>query len=101
MQQRRDEFNHILAVLDIQQIGNHAIAVRLTDALGQYVVQAFTLKVSGANNPPQISSTPLTRAAINQDYRYSVIAKDPENDSLRYSLGRRPEGMTLIGAEKS
>jgi YD repeat-containing protein len=79
----------------VPQIGTHEIAVRLTDALGQYVVQAFTLKVSGANNPPQISSTPLTRAAINQDYRYSVIAKDPENDSLRYSLGRRPEGMSI------
>jgi RHS repeat-associated protein len=51
--------------------------------------------VSGANNAPQISSVPPTRGAVNQSYRYSVVATDPENDSLRYSLGRRPDGMTI------
>ncbi|NJO65358.1 MAG: hypothetical protein HC836_46880, partial [Richelia sp. RM2_1_2] len=78
-----------------EQIGKHTVAVRLTDANGAYVGQEFTLYVNGINTPPQIVSTPITRAAINQDYKYQIVATDPENDKLTYSLGNSPAGMTV------
>ncbi|MGF1677492.1 MAG: putative Ig domain-containing protein [Rivularia sp. (in: cyanobacteria)] len=78
-----------------EQIGEHTVAVRLTDANGAYVGQEFTLYVNGINTPPQIVSTPITRAAINQDYKYQIVATDPENDKLTYSLGNSPAGMTV------
>ncbi|WP_206758273.1 putative Ig domain-containing protein [Nostoc sp. FACHB-190] len=77
------------------QIGEHTVAVRLTDAYGLYVGQEFTLIVTGVNAPPQIVSAPVTRAALNQTYTYTVIANDPENDALTFSLGRAPAGMTI------
>ncbi len=77
------------------QIGQQRVVVRLTDTLGAYSVQEFTLKVTGSNLPPAIASVPITQAALNQPYVYSIVASDPENDTLRYSLGRRPAGMAI------
>ncbi|WP_206758537.1 putative Ig domain-containing protein [Nostoc punctiforme] len=77
------------------QIGKHTVVVRLTDAYGLYVAQEFTLTVNGVNTPPQIASTPVTRAAKNQAYTYTVVATDPENDQLTFALGKKPAGMTI------
>jgi YD repeat-containing protein len=77
------------------QIGEHDVAVRLVDALGNEVTQEFTLTVTGTNAPPTIVSTPGTRAAANQPYTYTVVATDPENDSLTFSLGAAHAGMTI------
>jgi RHS repeat-associated protein len=78
-----------------EQIGEHTVSVRLTDALGAFVGQEFTLYVNGTNTPPQIVSTAVTRAAVNQEYKYQIVATDPENDQLTYSLGNSPAGMTV------
>jgi RHS repeat-associated protein len=80
---------------NLQQIGIHTVAVRVTDALGATVGQEFTLKVTGVNTPPNIVSTPITNGAINQSYSYQVAATDLESDPLRYSLGVHPEGMII------
>jgi YD repeat-containing protein len=75
--------------------GSYRIAVRVTDALGAYAGQEFALTVNGANMPPQIRSTPGTKAGVNSQYRYQVGAVDLEGDALTYSLGLRPEGMAI------
>jgi len=77
------------------QIGDHTVVIQAIDALGQTAVQEFTLQVNGINTPPAIVSTPITSGAVNQPYAYAVTATDPENDLLRFSLGVRPEGMTI------
>ncbi|KYC37630.1 hypothetical protein WA1_39905 [Scytonema hofmannii PCC 7110] len=77
------------------QIGEHTVAVQLTDALGGYTTQEFTLQVTGINAPPTIVSNPVTRAAKNQPYTYTVVATDPENDTLTFNLGKTPTGMTI------
>ncbi|MDZ8070038.1 MAG: putative Ig domain-containing protein [Nostoc sp. DedQUE08] len=77
------------------QIGEHTVTVRLTDAYGLYAAQEFTLHVTGVNTPSAIVSNPITRAAQNQLYTYTVVATDPENDPLTFSLGRKPAGMTI------
>ncbi|MCV3217131.1 putative Ig domain-containing protein [Plectonema radiosum NIES-515] len=77
------------------QIGEHTVAVKLTDAYGAYTGQEFTLTVRGINTPPAIVSNPVTSAAQNQVYTYNVVATDIENDGVTYSLGRRPVGMTI------
>nr|WP_242054671.1 putative Ig domain-containing protein [Nostoc sp. FACHB-190] len=77
------------------QVGEHTVAVRLTDAYGLYIGQEFILTVTGVNAPPQIVSAPVTRAALNQAYTYTVVANDPENDELTFALGTKPDGMTI------
>ncbi len=77
------------------QIGEHTVAVRLSDSWGSFVAQEFILNVTGVNTPSAIVSYPITRAAQNQLYTYTVIATDPENDPLTFSLGTKPAGMTI------
>jgi RHS repeat-associated protein len=78
-----------------EQVGEHTVAVRVTDALGSYTGQEYSLKVTGINTPPAIVSIPATVAGVNGTYKYQVLGTDPENDALRYSLGTKPEGMKI------
>ncbi|WP_416212674.1 hypothetical protein [Nostoc sp. DedQUE04] len=65
------------------QIGEHDVKVRLTDAWGSFLGQEFTLTVTGTNIPSAIVSNPITRAAQNQLYTYTVVATDPEPPYLQ------------------
>jgi RHS repeat-associated protein len=96
-------------VLDIQtgvlrwqsnQLGQQQVIVRLLDSYGDYSTQSFTLAVNGTNTPVNVLSNPITRVAVGQVYTYDVAAVDPENSSLTYSLGRRPNGMTIDATGK-
>jgi hypothetical protein len=51
----------------------------------------------GGNNPPIITSTPVTTAVAGQAYSYDVNATDPEGNALTYSLDVLPAGMTING----
>jgi large repetitive protein len=79
------------------QIGTHTISVRVTDSVGAYTGQEFTLKVNGINTPPQIQSSPNTVGGVSSPYKYQVKAVDGEGDVLTYTLGRRPVGMVVNG----
>ncbi|MBD2468818.1 Ig-like domain-containing protein [Nostoc sp. FACHB-145] len=79
----------------LYQIGEHSVKVFVLDTQGAFAVQEFTLSVTGINAPPAIFSNPVTKAAPNQQYTYSVVANDPENDELTFSLGSHPAGMTI------
>jgi YD repeat-containing protein len=77
------------------QIGDQAIAIRVTDSYGGYSVQEYTLKVNAINSAPNILSTPITKAGQGQLYTYDVVATDAENDAIHYSLISAPTGMTI------
>jgi RHS repeat-associated protein len=76
-------------------IGNNTVIIEVFDALLQSATQEFTLKVTGQNTPPNITSNPITQVGLTQTYRYDVEAQDPENDPLTYGFAQRPEGMTI------
>ena len=61
------------------------------------VTQSFTIHVGQApvNQPPTITSTPITTATVDQAYSYNVNAIDPDGDTLTYSLTTKPAGMTI------
>ena len=48
-----------------------------------------------ANQPPMITSNPITTAMELTSYEYIVIADDPEGDTLGYRLTEAPNGMTI------
>jgi RHS repeat-associated protein len=77
------------------QLGEHTVSIRITDLNGAYSGQEFTVKVTGANTPPLIISTPNTQGSVGQGYAYTAVAKDAENDAIIYSLARRPSGMEI------
>ncbi|MFM7887678.1 MAG: putative Ig domain-containing protein, partial [Pseudanabaena sp.] len=81
--------------------GTYNIEIGVTDLSGARATQGFTLNVSNqppvafSNTPPQIVSTPITRIGQGQPYIYEVLARDPENNPVTYSLKNSPEGMAI------
>jgi len=79
------------------QVGSHAVQVQVTDGRGGVATQSFNIVVSPAvgNQPPSIVSTPIHSAKVGREYRYALIAQDPNGDTLTYSLTTAPSGMTI------
>lgn len=53
------------------------------------------LKVTIANAPPEIKSSPNDIKFINRKFTYQVKATDPEGDPIAYSLKTSPTGMII------
>ncbi|GAM10729.1 protein sidekick-2 [Geobacter sp. OR-1] len=75
------------------QYGANPVTVRASDG-SLSAEQSFTIDV-GYNQTPVISSSPVTVAADGAAYSYQVVASDPDNDPLTYSLIAAPSGMTV------
>jgi len=79
------------------QVGSHAVQVQVSDGRGGIATQNFNIVVSPAvgNQPPSIVSTPFHTGKVGREYRYALIAQDPNGDALSYSLTTAPSGMTI------
>ena len=79
------------------QAGNHSVILEVADGRGGTDVQEFVLSVSDAipNRPPLWTSTPVTEAYVNIQYRYPGAAVDPDNNAVQYSLVSGPTGLSI------
>lgn len=78
------------------QQGDHLVQLRVTDLAGEFAEQAYTLTVDAVNNPPQITSTPLTNVVAGADYSYQLAFTDPDvGDVHEFSLVSGPTGSTV------
>jgi hypothetical protein len=55
----------------------------------------FTIVIRNVNDPPIITSTPMTAATAGIPYFYNVTAYDGDNDPLHFSLSTSPVNMTI------
>ncbi|MDX1926135.1 MAG: putative Ig domain-containing protein [Pirellulaceae bacterium] len=79
------------------QLGPQNVRVSVTNPSGGTASQSFTVEaiLQRTNLGPQFTSTPLRIASIDQDYRYTAVATDPEQTTLTYALPFAPVGMTI------
>ncbi|MCK7592298.1 Ig-like domain-containing protein [Pseudomarimonas salicorniae] len=79
------------------QLGTHEVRIEADDYRGGVAYQTFTIVVNAAqgNRAPRIDSTPSTVGKVGKQYRYQLIASDPDGDALTASLTAAPAGMTL------
>jgi RHS repeat-associated protein len=76
------------------QAGSHRVAVRVSDGRGGTYTQSYTIAVAEVvNNPPIITSNPLTTATEGMLYRYAFAAFDADDDDLSARLTTFPDGM--------
>ncbi|MFO7791089.1 MAG: S8 family serine peptidase [Bacteroidota bacterium] len=57
--------------------------------------QDFVITVNTSNQPPEITSTPVTEAVVDEAYDYTVVADDPEDDDLTFTLNDSPDWLTM------
>ena len=72
--------------------------IKAMDSNGFYnITGSFVIHVTPVNDPPVITSVPVTTAIVGQGYICDVNATDiqNENEALTYSLDVKPLGMTI------
>lgn len=82
----------------LQQFGYFNVTVRVQDRTLKFAAQTFRLftEVETINNPPVITSGPISTGASGETYSYRVLARDPDaGDLLTYSLVAGPTGMSM------
>ncbi|MFO7880645.1 MAG: S8 family serine peptidase [Bacteroidota bacterium] len=57
--------------------------------------QDFIITVLTSNQAPEITSSPLTDAIVDEAYNYTVIADDPDDDDLSFTLIEGPAWMSM------
>jgi len=76
--------------------GNDAFIYTVTDREGETDTATVKVEVTMVNDPPVITSKPVTKAMVNLLYSYQVQAADPDReDTLTYSLTTHPVGMSI------
>ncbi len=69
----------------------HTVAKSCTGSPNQTDCGQPSERIANSTNlPPVISSQPVTQAIVGEDYRYEVIASDPEGSELKYQLAGSP-----------
>ncbi len=80
-------------------LGPNPVVVQVSDGRGGTDLQTFTLEVIDefANNPPVITSEPITVAVAEIAYEYRIRANDPdEDDVIEFDLKTGPGGMEVV-----
>ena len=75
-------------------LGQHDVAVEVSDGRGGFDSQAFTLNVI-TNRAPEFTSTPPTAATVGQTFGYFAEAPDPDGDAVTFQLTQSPDGMSI------
>jgi ribosomal protein S6E (S10) len=80
------------------QVGPNSVVVLVTDGDFDTDSQSFTVTVFNTNDPPAITSTPVTASSEDALYSYDVDASDIDGDALNFSLSTYPAGMSIDSA---
>lgn len=77
--------------------GTFTMVINATDELGLTTSSGnITIEVVPVNDPPIITSTPVTTATVGQLYKYQMNASDvDEGDELTYMTTTSPPGMSV------
>jgi large repetitive protein len=72
--------------------GTESITITVSDPAGLSASQTYNLTTSSTppGKPPVISSTPPLYAGVSSAYSYPVVAADPQNSTLNYSISESP-----------
>ena len=73
-----------------------SVSVLVRDQGGQSTTQSFTITVVAGDDPPVITSSPITTVTEYQPYVYKVTVTDPDSgDLLTFSLDASPPDMKI------
>jgi VCBS repeat-containing protein len=76
--------------------GNDTFTYTISDGKDGTDTATVNVTVNAVNDAPVITSKPVETARVWSNYKYSVVARDPDpGDKLIYSLTKKPEGMTI------
>ncbi len=88
--------NHIARFIPrLNGFGETQAAFTVTDLTGLTASRTIAIHLANVADPPTITSAPITTATANNAYSYTVVAIDPDEDTITYSLTEHPPGMII------
>ena len=78
-----------------EHVGEHEVVLDVADANALTDQQRFTITVAAAGAPPAFTSTPPPSAGVGTEYRYDVVASDPDGDAVTIAASVLPAWLTL------
>jgi len=88
--------NTLSYIPDKDFYGTDTFTYTISDHQNETDTASVNITVEPVNDPPVITSTPVTTAMLNAVYTYDVNAADPDpQDTLTYFLTSKPEGMKI------
>jgi len=79
----------------LDQVGEQRVILRVVNDLGGVALQDVSITVGRPNSAPIITSTPLNTAAVDQIFRYDLLAQDAEQTTLDYEIKSGPFGAII------
>ena len=74
--------------------GEILISINVTDTeLSDF--DQFIINVTSINDPPMITSTPVSNILIGEIFEYIIEVEDPDSDTFIFEIQGEPEGMSL------
>ena len=80
------------------EVGDHAVELRVEDGDGEVDTQSFTVKVKNTNDAPTIVGTPNTTVDEDSNYRFVPTGNDVDGDGLSFSIENQPDWATFNSA---
>jgi len=77
------------------QPGTYVAQLIVNDGHVDSLPATVSIQAANVNDPPKITSQPITKGTEAQAYSYQVTATDANGDTLAYSLPTAPSGMTI------
>ena len=79
------------------QVGTHAIQLRVSDGRGGSAVQQYSLQVATVVNDvaPLITSRPPLLATVGEPYQYALAVQDPNDTQFSFQLLADPGDMAI------
>ena len=93
----RNANNLIVTPAPVSYTGPASFTLRIEDPDGFWDQQSISLSfIISVNNPPQITSTPVTEDTVGVPYQYQVVATDPDpGDTLTFSFTNAPGFLSI------
>ena len=79
----------------VEDVGDHEVVLDVADANALTAQQRFTISVVAAGSPPTFTSTPTVSGGVGTEYRYDVVAEDPDGDAMTITASVLPAWLTL------
>jgi uncharacterized membrane protein len=88
-----DGTGHFTWVPTATQTGVYSVTFKVVDTFGAWDDETITITVGDGVGGPEIVSSPPTTGTEGVDYEYKVVATNPRNNPLKYSIEQGPDGM--------
>jgi hypothetical protein len=92
---RFDTVTHLLSgTPENDHVGENSVALTINDGTVA-TVQSFVITVENVNDPPVVTSVPVTEARPGTAYSYTVTAEDMDGDTVTYTALVLPGWLTF------